>query len=135
MKCIGGRGVNIINTLTQPDSLLCSIYLDMFVQQSGMAPFATSAGKLYCHRQHFQYKYIDPLIEYVYVLDTIQTHWMWQNAWRLTGLDRCDAGWLADGSVRYPVTKPRLNCGPPEPGVRSFGFPPRHQKFGVYCYR
>lgn len=79
MKCIGGRGVNIINTLTQPDSLLCSIYLDMFVQQSGMAPFATSAGKLYCHRQHFQYKYIDPLIEYVYVLDTIQTHWMWQS--------------------------------------------------------
>ncbi|XP_019729584.1 hyaluronan and proteoglycan link protein 3 [Hippocampus comes] len=56
-------------------------------------------------------------------------------AWRLTGLDRCDAGWLADGSVRYPITKARVNCGPPEPGVRSFGFPPRHQKFGVYCYR
>ncbi|XP_061629519.1 hyaluronan and proteoglycan link protein 3 [Phyllopteryx taeniolatus] len=56
-------------------------------------------------------------------------------AWRLTGLDRCDAGWLADGSVRYPIAKARANCGPPEPGVRSFGFPPRHQKFGVYCYR
>ncbi|XP_054632607.1 hyaluronan and proteoglycan link protein 3 [Dunckerocampus dactyliophorus] len=56
-------------------------------------------------------------------------------AWRLTGLDRCDAGWLADGSVRYPITKARANCGPPEPGVRSFGFPPQHQKFGVFCYR
>ncbi|XP_077423633.1 hyaluronan and proteoglycan link protein 3 isoform X2 [Vanacampus margaritifer] len=56
-------------------------------------------------------------------------------AWRLTGLDRCDAGWLADGSVRYPIAKARANCGPPEPGVRSFGFPPRHHKFGVYCYR
>ncbi|KAF7657978.1 hypothetical protein LDENG_00019930 [Lucifuga dentata] len=56
-------------------------------------------------------------------------------AWRLVGLDRCDAGWLADRSVRYSITKARAHCGPPEPGVRSFGFPPPHQKFGVYCYR
>ncbi|KAM7397094.1 hypothetical protein PAMP_020091 [Pampus punctatissimus] len=56
-------------------------------------------------------------------------------AWRLMGLDQCDAGWLADGSVRYPITKARANCGPLEPGVRSFGFPSLHQKFGVYCYR
>lgn len=56
-------------------------------------------------------------------------------AWKLMGLDRCDAGWLADGSVRYPITKARNNCGPPEPGVRSFGFPSHNLKFGVYCYR
>lgn len=56
-------------------------------------------------------------------------------AWKLMGLDRCDAGWLADGSVRYPITKPRSNCGPPDPGVRSFGFPPMYFRFGVYCYR
>ncbi|KAM9853892.1 hyaluronan and proteoglycan link protein 3 [Aulostomus maculatus] len=56
-------------------------------------------------------------------------------AWRLMGLDRCDAGWLADGSVRYPITKPRENCGPAEPGVRGLGFPPLHRKFGVYCCR
>ncbi|TNN00706.1 hypothetical protein fugu_011952 [Takifugu bimaculatus] len=56
-------------------------------------------------------------------------------AWKLMGLDRCDAGWLADGSVRYPITKPRSNCGPPDPGVRSFGFPPMYLRFGVYCYR
>lgn len=56
-------------------------------------------------------------------------------AWKLAGLDRCDAGWLADGSVRYPIARPRANCGPPEPGVRSFGFPPKHLKFGVYCYQ
>ncbi|KAF3855172.1 hypothetical protein F7725_023227 [Dissostichus mawsoni] len=51
------------------------------------------------------------------------------------GLDRCDAGWLADGSVRYPITKARANCGLPEQGVRSFGFPPLSLKFAVYCYR
>ncbi|KAM3869819.1 hyaluronan and proteoglycan link protein 3 [Diretmus argenteus] len=56
-------------------------------------------------------------------------------AWRLMGLDRCDAGWLADGSVRYPIAKSRAHCGPTEPGVRSFGFPPLDQKFSVYCYR
>ncbi|XP_051979123.1 hyaluronan and proteoglycan link protein 3-like isoform X2 [Xyrauchen texanus] len=56
-------------------------------------------------------------------------------AWRFVGLDQCDAGWLADGSVRYPIIKPRMNCGPSEPGVRSFGFPPKHLKHGVYCYK
>ncbi|KAM6943493.1 LOW QUALITY PROTEIN: hyaluronan and proteoglycan link protein 3-like [Xenentodon cancila] len=55
-------------------------------------------------------------------------------AWKFTGLDRCDAGWLADGSLRYPITRPRQNCGPAEPGVRSFGFPPPKHKHGVYCY-
>ncbi|KAF7647579.1 hypothetical protein LDENG_00170360 [Lucifuga dentata] len=56
-------------------------------------------------------------------------------AWKFSGLDRCDAGWLADGSVRYPITRPRRNCGPLEPGVRSFGFPPPQHKHGVYCYK
>lgn len=57
-------------------------------------------------------------------------------AWKFHGLDRCDAGWLADGSARYPVAHPRRNCGSLEPGVRSFGFPdPHSRKYGVYCYR
>uniref|UniRef100_A0A3Q0SV23 Hyaluronan and proteoglycan link protein 3 n=1 Tax=Amphilophus citrinellus TaxID=61819 RepID=A0A3Q0SV23_AMPCI len=57
------------------------------------------------------------------------------SAWKFAGLDRCDAGWLADGSVRYPITRPRKSCGPSEPGVRSFGFPPPQHKHGVYCYK
>ncbi|XP_075904947.1 hyaluronan and proteoglycan link protein 3-like [Nelusetta ayraudi] len=57
------------------------------------------------------------------------------SAWRFAGLDHCEAGWLADGSVRYAISRPRTNCGPPEPGVRSFGFPPPQQKHGVYCYK
>uniref|UniRef100_A0A8C4U2L0 Hyaluronan and proteoglycan link protein 3 n=1 Tax=Falco tinnunculus TaxID=100819 RepID=A0A8C4U2L0_FALTI len=56
------------------------------------------------------------------------------SAWKFLGLDRCDAGWLADGSVRYPIAKPRANCGPEEPGVRSFGFPSQG-RFGVFCYK
>lgn len=56
-------------------------------------------------------------------------------AWKFVDLDRCDAGWLDDGSVRYPIAFPRPNCGPPEPGVRNFGFLGKHTKFGVFCYK
>ncbi|KAI1904129.1 hypothetical protein AGOR_G00002510 [Albula goreensis] len=55
-------------------------------------------------------------------------------SWRFADMDSCDAGWLADGSLRYPIIQPRPNCGPPEPGVRNFGFPSQSQKHGVYCY-
>lgn len=57
-------------------------------------------------------------------------------AWRLEGYDRCDAGWLADGSVRYPIANPRKNCSPTEAAVRFVGFPDKKKKsYGVYCFR
>lgn len=57
-------------------------------------------------------------------------------AWRLQGYDRCDAGWLADGSVRYPISRPRKHCSPTEAAVRMVGFPDKKQKlYGVYCYK
>ncbi|KAJ8285549.1 hypothetical protein GJAV_G00028100 [Gymnothorax javanicus] len=58
------------------------------------------------------------------------------SAWKLLSYDRCDAGWLADGSVRYPITRPRRHCSPTEAAVRFVGFPDKTQTlFGVYCYR
>ncbi|XP_051763772.1 hyaluronan and proteoglycan link protein 1 [Ctenopharyngodon idella] len=57
-------------------------------------------------------------------------------AWKLLGYDRCDAGWLADGSVRYPISKPRRRCSPTEAAVRFSGFPDKkHKLYGVYCYK
>ncbi|XP_041793086.1 hyaluronan and proteoglycan link protein 1-like [Chelmon rostratus] len=58
------------------------------------------------------------------------------SAWKLEGYDRCDAGWLADGSVRYPISRPRKNCSPTEAAVRFVGFPDKMQKsYGVYCFK
>ncbi|KAK9974410.1 hypothetical protein ABG768_022511 [Culter alburnus] len=57
-------------------------------------------------------------------------------AWKLLGYDRCDAGWLADGSVRYPISRPRKNCSPTEAAVRLVGFPNKKQQlYGVYCFK
>ncbi|KAJ8006127.1 hypothetical protein DPEC_G00125020 [Dallia pectoralis] len=57
-------------------------------------------------------------------------------AWKLHGYDRCDSGWLADGSVRYPIYRPRKNCSPTEAAVRFVGFPDKKQKlYGVYCFK
>ncbi|MGH0181758.1 UNVERIFIED_CONTAM: hypothetical protein FKN15_007421 [Acipenser sinensis] len=57
-------------------------------------------------------------------------------AWKLMGYDRCDGGWLADGSVRYPISRPRRRCSPDEATVRFVGFPDKkHKLYGVYCFR
>uniref|UniRef100_H3D621 Hyaluronan and proteoglycan link protein 2 n=1 Tax=Tetraodon nigroviridis TaxID=99883 RepID=H3D621_TETNG len=58
-------------------------------------------------------------------------------AWRFHKYDRCDGGWLKDGSVRFPISNPRRRCGGlPEAGVHSFGFPDETaHRYGAYCYR
>ncbi|XP_061920046.1 hyaluronan and proteoglycan link protein 2-like [Entelurus aequoreus] len=59
------------------------------------------------------------------------------SAWRFHNYHRCDGGWLRDGSVRFPIAKPRGRCGGlADPGVRSFGFPPKSSHlYGAYCYQ
>ncbi|KAM3604453.1 uncharacterized protein V6R79_011196 [Siganus canaliculatus] len=59
-------------------------------------------------------------------------------AWR-AGLDSCAPGWLSDGSVRYPVTWPRPDCGGSQPGVRTIAPNSTTDNttalYDAYCYR
>ncbi|KAM8750274.1 aggrecan core protein isoform 1-T2 [Acanthopagrus schlegelii] len=53
------------------------------------------------------------------------------------GLHQCDAGWLRDQTVRYPIVSPRDNCAgnlPHLPGVRSYGLRPATELYDVFCY-
>ncbi|MEQ2163174.1 hypothetical protein GOODEAATRI_027562 [Goodea atripinnis] len=57
-------------------------------------------------------------------------------AWKFQLLDRCEAGWLEDGGIRYPIVNPRSRCGGSQPGVRHLGFPDKKFRlYGVYCFR
>lgn len=55
----------------------------------------------------------------------------------LDGLEWCNAGWLDDGSVQYPIVHPRDQCGRKDspPGVRNYGY--RHkddERYDAFCF-
>lgn len=56
--------------------------------------------------------------------------------WR-SGLDWCNAGWLSDGTVQYPITKPREPCGGARTsaGLRNYGRRDKsNSRYDVFCF-
>ncbi|XP_074525215.1 neurocan core protein-like [Halichoeres trimaculatus] len=106
---------------------------------------------VYCFAKQFQGEVFHSAVEEKLSLATASTHCHSLGAQLATvgqlylawqaGLDQCDPGWLADGSVRYPINVPRKNCGGEQPGVRTvynnpnrIGFPDTTTLFDAYCY-
>lgn len=52
-------------------------------------------------------------------------------------MDWCNAGWLDDGSVQYPITTPREPCGGKNtvPGIRNYGLRDKDKNhYDVFCF-
>ncbi|XP_071766236.1 hyaluronan and proteoglycan link protein 2 [Centroberyx gerrardi] len=66
---------------------------------------------------------------------TLATFKQLYRAWT-EGLDWCNAGWLHDGTVHYPILYPRPSCGGELlPGIRSYGPKDKtHDRFDVFCF-
>lgn len=112
-------------------NVLLSFYIEALVFISGKVfyestskRFTLAEAKAYCEHQGAQ------------LASTSQLYAAWND-----GLDHCSPGWLADGSVRYPIVNPRERCGGPEPGVKTVyrysnqtGFPEPLSRYDAYCF-
>lgn len=66
---------------------------------------------------------------------TLATYDQLYRAWT-EGLDWCNAGWIHDGTVHYPIIEPRAACGGGlQPGIRSYGAKDRkHDLYDAFCF-
>ncbi|NWY04293.1 PGCA protein, partial [Nothoprocta ornata] len=121
------------------------------VRSYGMRP-ASETYDVYCYIDRLKGEVFFATQPYLFTFQEAQEYCESQNAtlasvgqlhaaWK-QGLDRCYAGWLADGSLRYPIVTPRPACGGDEPGVRTIylhynqtGFPDPLSRHHAFCFR
>lgn len=97
---------------------------------------ASPSGKVYFLKRFKKVNYADATKACVRDGSAVAKVGQLYAAWKFQLLDRCEAGWLEDGSIRYPIVNPRSRCGGSHPGVRHLGFPDKKFRlYGVYCFR
>lgn len=99
-------------------------------------PSVSSPGKVYFLKRFKKVNYAEATKACVRDGSVVAKVGQLYAAWKFQLLDRCEAGWLEDGSIRYPIVNPRSRCGGTQPGVRHLGFPDKKFRlYGVYCFR
>lgn len=110
----------------------------MFLQQtsSPLLSLYIPVGKVYFLKRFKKVNYAEAMKACIRDGSVVAKVGQLYAAWKFQLLDRCEAGWLEDGSIRYPIVNPRTRCGGSQPGVRHLGFPDKKFRlYGVYCFR
>ncbi|XP_052006021.1 aggrecan core protein-like isoform X2 [Xyrauchen texanus] len=108
-------------------------------RMNGTEAIMSAAGVVFHYRSsssRYAFNFVDAQLACQSIGAVIASPQQLQTAYE-AGYHQCDAGWLLDQTVRYPVVSPREKCsGDLEhvPGVRSYGMRPADEQYDVYCY-
>lgn len=120
-----------------PEQCTCSVSLHLFTCSYNKHLFLNiPTGKVYFLKRFKKVNYGEAMKACIRDGSAVAKVGQLYAAWKFQLLDRCEAGWLEDGSIRYPIVNPRSRCGGSQPGVRHLGFPDKKFRlYGVYCFR
>lgn len=123
------------------EQCICSVFLHLFTcsynkRSSHLLSLYIPLGKVYFLKRFKKVNYAEATKACIRDGSLVAKVGQLYAAWKFQLLDRCEAGWLEDGSIRYPIVNPRSRCGGSQPGVRHLGFPDKKFRlYGVYCFR
>lgn len=123
------------------EQCICSVFLHLFTcsynkRFSHLLSLYIPLGKVYFLKRFKKVNYAEATKACIRDGSLVAKVGQLYAAWKFQLLDRCEAGWLEDGSIRYPIVNPRSRCGGSQPGVRHLGFPDKKFRlYGVYCFR
>jgi len=103
-------------------------------------PLLSDTGRVFHKTSAEKFTYSEAVVacfdEGAQLATTGQLYLAWQD-----GMDVCNAGWLGDRSVRYPINIRRPQCGGGLLGVRTVylhknqtGYPFPDSRYDAFCY-
>lgn len=113
-----------------------NLFLTCFSNKYALLLYFIPSGKVYFLKRFKKVNYAEATKACIRDGSVVAKVGQLYAAWKFQLLDRCEAGWMEDGSIRYPIVNPRSRCGGSHPGVRHLGFPDKKFRlYGVYCFR